>query len=149
LRKLRAFVVHGRNVQAVEKTKDVLSRIDIEPIVLMEQPNKGRTVIEKFEEVSSTCDCAIVALTPDDIGSLAEEDLTQAKNRARQNVIFELGYFCGSFGRQKGRVVLIEFGELEIPSDLSGVVRLNGQKTIDELSAEVLKEFRGLLVAEK
>ena len=37
-------------------------------------------------------------MTPDDIGYLANEE-SFAKYRARQNVVFELGYFIGKLGR--------------------------------------------------
>jgi len=93
----------------------------------MEQPSKGKTVMEKFEAVSEKCDCAIVAMSPDDVGKLATSALTKIQFRARQNVIFELGFFYGCFGRTSGRVVLIEFGNTEIPSDISGVVRIDGR----------------------
>lgn len=143
LRERRAFVVHGRNLDALNKIKTVLDNIHIEPVVLFERPNKGRTVIEKFEEVSGECDCAVVIMTPDDLGGLAGEDPTKAKNRVRQNVIFELGYFCGSLGRRSGKVVLVEFGELEIPSDLAGVIRVDGTKSVKDLASVFHVEFEG------
>ena len=140
LRQLRAFVVHGRDLGAVQKVKDVLGRVAIESTVLMERPNRGRTVIEKFEDIAALCDYAVVLLSPDDLGSLASgSGTTQA--RARQNVIFELGFFCGLLGRESGRVVIVEFGDCEIPSDLAGVVRLDGQKSVDELVDELSREF--------
>lgn len=43
-----------------------------------------------------------------------------ARLRARQNVVLELGYFAAKLGRN--RVFVLKFGELEMPSDISGVV---------------------------
>lgn len=143
IRALRAFVVHGRDVGAVEKVKDLLGRLKIECTVLMERPNKGRTVIEKFEEVAAECDYAIVTMSPDDLGSLASCPAT-IQARTRQNVIFELGFFCGYLGRKSGRVVIVEFGNCEIPSDLAGVVRLDGSKSVEELTAELSQELNNL-----
>ncbi|MGA7326980.1 MAG: TIR domain-containing protein [Rhodomicrobium sp.] len=40
--------------------------------------------------------------------------------RARQNVILELGYFTGKLGRKN--VCAIKQGDLELPSDIIGVV---------------------------
>ena len=57
-------------------------------------------------------------LTLDDLGGAAADEAQ--KSRARQNVVFELGYFVGSLGR--GRACLLRRGEVEIPSDLYGVV---------------------------
>ena len=42
------------------------------------------------------------------------------KERARQNVIFELGFFIGMLGRH--RVCALYKGGVELPSDLSGVL---------------------------
>jgi predicted nucleotide-binding protein len=61
---------------------------------------------------------AVILLTPDDVGSSIKADTPSA--RARQNVIFELGYFTGKLGR--GRVCLLRKGDVEIPSDLFGVI---------------------------
>ena len=52
-------------------------------------------------------------LTPDD-------RVTSGGARARQNVIFELGYFIGKLGRE--RVTVLKRGEVEIHSDYSGVI---------------------------
>ena len=78
----------------------------------------GRTIAEMFEKYISNAGFAIVLLTPDDIGASGYEFLPRA--RARQNVIFELGYFTGRLGRE--RVFLLFKGEAEIPSDLNGIV---------------------------
>jgi hypothetical protein len=61
---------------------------------------------------------AVVLLTPDDLGKAVDDDEERA--RARQNVIFELGYFVGALGR--GKACLLRKGDVEIPSDLYGVV---------------------------
>ena len=44
--------------------------------------------------------------------------------RARQNVIFELGYFCGKYGRQNTFALYdtSKGKEIELPSDIQGVL---------------------------
>lgn len=113
----KVFIVHGHDDTARHMLARFLDRLGLESIVLHEQPDKGRTIIEKFEQ-SAEVGYAVVLLTPDDIGSTAKSDIPSA--RARQNVIFELGYFAGKLGR--GRVCLLKKGNIEIPSDLFGVV---------------------------
>ena len=76
----------------------------------------GRTVVEKFEQ-SSSADFAFALFTPDDTGGLSKDDL---KPRARQNVLLEYGYYLGKFGR--GRVCALVKGDIELPSDISGVL---------------------------
>ena len=68
------------------------------------QPNVGRTLIEKFEHYAWV-PYAILFLTPDDAGgpcdNKRDRDRRELKQRARQNVIFELGYFIGKLRRMK------------------------------------------------
>ena len=143
----RAFLVHGRNKQALRAVKAALKSVGIEPVVLMELASLGRTVIEKFEEVAESCDCAVVLLSPDDIGNLVQEARAghKARFRARQNVLFELGYFCGSLGRRRGAVVLLEHGSVEIPSDLAGVVRINSKVSRAALRKALKEELAWIL----
>lgn len=141
IRELRAFVIHGRDMAALRKAKGILKAVNIEPIVLMEMPNLGRTVIEKFEEVSSICDMAVVILSPDDVGGLKGAAITELQARSRQNVVFELGYFCGALRRDSGRVIVIEFGATEIPSDIAGIVRVDGKKAKKVIIEEIKKEI--------
>ncbi len=76
-------------------------------------------IIEKFEDYADV-GFAVVLLTPDDQGGLAEAATDQLQPRARQNVIFELGYFIGRLSR--ARVCPLYVAGVEIPSDYSGVV---------------------------
>jgi predicted nucleotide-binding protein len=114
----RVFVVHGHDEEAKQAVARYLDRLDLEPLVLHEQPNKGRTVIEKFEDYSDV-GFAIVLLTPDDVAAPATTP-GELKPRARQNVVLELGFFLGRLGRNK--VCALHKHDIEIPSDLSGVL---------------------------
>jgi predicted nucleotide-binding protein len=59
-----------------------------------------------------------VLMTPDDIGGLQEGG--DQRPRARQNVIFELGFFIGALG--PARVAALIGQDVERPSDFDGVV---------------------------
>lgn len=111
------FVVHGHDHTALQQTARLIERLDLKPIILFEEPSKGRTIIEKLEQRSSTS-AAIVILTPDDIGAPAAQPEAM-RPRARQNVILELGYFLGLLGRQ--RVIVLYTDGVELPSDYVGV----------------------------
>jgi len=115
--KRRVFVVHGHDETAREKVARYVEKLGLEAVILHEQPSCGRTIIEKFEGFASV-GFAVVLLTPDDVGRSAQSK--QLSPRPRQNVILELGFFCGALGR--GRVCALVKGDLEIPSDYSGVV---------------------------
>jgi predicted nucleotide-binding protein len=112
------FIVHGHDEAAKESVARFLERLKLMPIILHEQPNQGRTVIEKFESHADV-DFAVILLTPDDLG-YPQGEPDKAKLRARQNVIFELGYFVGKLGRK--RVCALHKGGVEILSDYQGVI---------------------------
>lgn len=112
----QVFVVHGHDDGSREMVARFLERIGFDAIILHEQANQGRTVIEKVERYGGV-GFAVVLLTPDDEGCVKGGTPSP---RARQNVILELGYFIGRLGR--GRVCALKRGSLEIPSDYAGVV---------------------------
>lgn len=114
----KVFVVHGHDNEAKETVARFLERIRLMPVILHEQPNSGRTIIEKFE-VFSDVGFAVVLLTPDDVGA-SVSDASNLKRRARQNVILELGYFMGKLTRF--RVCALYKSGVEIPSDYQGVL---------------------------
>jgi predicted nucleotide-binding protein len=112
----KVFIVHGHDDGVREAVARFLERVGLEPIILHEQPSRGRTVIEKFE-AHRDVGFAVVLLTPDDEGC---ERGGKPRPRARQNVVLELGYFVGVLGRD--RVCALRRGDVEIPSDFAGVV---------------------------
>lgn len=114
----KVFVVHGHDEAALQTVARFLEQLKLEAIVLREQPDQGRTIIEKFETCAQEVGFAVVLLTPDDLGAAVSAPDQTA--RVRQNVIFELGYFAGKLGR--GRACLLRKGSVEIPSDLYGVI---------------------------
>lgn len=113
------FVVHGHDDAAKYEVIRLLDRTTaLSVVVLHEQPNRGATVIEKFEHHAGDAAFAVVLLTPDDLGRAKDDPNENA--RARQNVVFEMGAFVGLLGR---RNVTILYGkDVELPSDLAGLV---------------------------
>ncbi|WP_237143442.1 TIR domain-containing protein [Phyllobacterium zundukense] len=112
----RVFIVHGHKEGPKEAVARFLNSIGLIPVILHEQANKGRTIIEKFREEASQVGFAIVLITPDD--EIVPGD--PSKSRARQNVIFELGFFLGALGPAK--VAALVTRPVETPSDYDGVV---------------------------
>ena len=113
----KVFIVHGHDEKAVYELKDYLQNTlkFAEPTVLSSVAGKSRTVIETFEEEAAQASLVFVLMTPDD----AQGD---GRLRARQNVVFELGYFLGRLGRRSGRTIVLLRGDVELPSDIRGML---------------------------
>jgi predicted nucleotide-binding protein len=116
----QVFIVHGHDEAAREAVARLVERAGLEAVILREQPNQGRTIIEKFEKHSETADFAVVLLTPDDVGGPCGTATEELRLRARQNVVAELFFFIGKLGRN--RVCALVKGNIELPSDFAGVV---------------------------
>lgn len=113
------FIVHGQDAAAKLESARVLEALTgVVPTILHEQPNGGATILEKFERAAGAAGFALVLLTADDLGRSKTADADRP--RARQNVVFELGFFFGSLRRER-TAVLYDPG-VELPSDIQGLV---------------------------
>lgn len=118
------FVVHGHDGEMKQALARFITNLGFVPIVLEEQPDLSQTIIEKFEKHSKSPGYAVVLFSPDDEGRSKKQNqdgsVSELKNRPRQNVILELGFFIGRLGRD--RVCVVRRGDMEQPSDFSGVL---------------------------
>ncbi len=138
------FIVHGHDEESKVAVARFVEKLGLEPIILHERPNNGKTVIEKLESNAEKISFAVVLLTPDDKVVSSESD--SYKYRARQNVIYELGYFNAKLGRS--HVCVLKKGDVEVLSDYLGVVYVDMDKNgawRNQLAREI-KEA-GLLVS--
>jgi predicted nucleotide-binding protein len=184
------FIVHGRDHKPMEELKTMLKEFGLNPVVLHEQPSGGSlTLAEKLEKYSEDVGCAIVILTPEDIGVCLSQMFDRAmlavdeerdeamkavkrildqskgsvqhfvefnqrfvhdpsdvmefisvfKARARQNVIFEMGYFWGLLKRK--RVFCFLKGDVEKPSDIEGIVYIPFEESIKEAHGKLATEL--------
>jgi predicted nucleotide-binding protein len=120
----QVFVVHGHDGAPKAEVARFIERLGFEAIILHERPNKGRALITKFREEAADVGFAVVLMTPDDLGKAEKTD--DLKPRARQNVVFELGFFIGKLGPE--RVAALIKGDIELPSDFDGVVYISLDK---------------------
>lgn len=131
----KVFIVHGHDGELKQSVARIVEKQGIEAIILSEQANQGNTIIEKFEQYSDVSG-AICLFTADDLAKAKSGDTMQP--RARQNVVFEAGYFMGKLGRRN--VVILADSGIETPSDLSGVVYTN---TVN-WQVDLLKELKAM-----
>ena len=133
----KVFIVHGHDEALRVKLESTLNKLGFEPIVLRNQPNRFRTILEKFEDYADV-GFAVVLLTSDDIGYDKAKPGTE-KVRARQNVVLELGYFLGKLGRN--RLMAISEPGVELPGDISGVVYTD-PKNDAQWQVELVRELK-------
>ncbi len=115
--KRKVFVVHGHDEALKEQVARLLSKLQLEPVILHEAADQALTIIEKLE-MNSKVGFAVVLMTGDDEGRKCGGD--PLNRRARQNVVFECGYFVGMLGR--ARVLALMEEGLEKFSDYDGVL---------------------------
>ncbi len=139
--KPKAFIVHGHDETALLELKNYIQNTLKwqEPIVLREQPSGGKTIIEKFENYASRADYVFVLMTPDDL--VKDKEYTKDKRRSRQNVVFELGFFYGQFGRRSGRTIVLYKGSLELPSDIQGIAWIDISSGINKAGEDIRREL--------
>ena len=120
----------------------MLKEFGLNPIVLHEQPSGSRTIVEKLERYSDV-GYAFVVLTPDDLGGPFKDRRIlrlEAKERPRQNVTLEFGYFIGKLGRDK--VCCLLKGNVERPSDMHGIVYVPFKESVNEVRDKIVKELK-------
>ena len=136
-KKKEIFIVHGHDTENAFALQRLLkTNLDLDSIILREKPEKGRTVIEKFEQEADGSPFAFVLYTPDDLVEKEEEKYHQA----RPNVLFELGWFYGRLGRHN--VCLLYKRGTKIPSDLKGVIYVEFAETVEDTLAKIQKELK-------
>lgn len=114
----KVFMVHGQDEEKKEAVARLLTKLDLEPVILHEQPGQGMTLIEKFEHYTDV-GFAVIILTGDDYG-YPKGKPEESKPRPRQNVVFELGFLMGRFKRHC--VCALHEEGLELPSEYQGAV---------------------------
>jgi len=112
------FIVHGHDEALKIEVARTIELAGLDVTILHEKPNEGLTIIQKLEKYAATAGYAVILMTPDDKGKSKKE--TKYKDRARQNVVLEWGYFVGKLGAD--RVCAIHTENIELPSDISGIL---------------------------
>lgn len=135
----KVFIVYGHDTEAREQLELLLRRLKLEPVILANLVAEGQTIIEMLEKHRSSVKYACVLLTPDDEGNKCDCP-KEKKFRARQNVVLELGMFLSSLGRK--RVAILHKGEVELPSDIHGLVYIPFQKRVSEVKQRLAAELQ-------
>ncbi|MEN6331527.1 MAG: nucleotide-binding protein [Smithella sp.] len=133
----KIFIIHGHDEAKWRELRDLLEdQLHLTTIVLEEEPGASETLIRKFEEFADDCCYAFAILTPDDFVQKKGKSYFQA----RPNVLLELGWFYGRYGRD--RVCIIKKSKTEIPSDLAGILSIDFHDNVSEGLMKIQTELQ-------
>lgn len=119
------FIIHGHSEEWRKVERYIKDELGFNAIV-MKESYSGKLILNKFRDAVSEADCAIAIMSPDD-------KLENGNFRARQNVLYELGYCQGVFDYYYGDdydfepVIVIKEKSIDFKeaSDLLGLEVLN------------------------
>lgn len=130
----RIFISHGRSNDWREVQAFIDKDLMLSTLELAQQPNQGRTILQKLFEESEKCSFAVVVMTGDDV-------LGADAPRVRENVMHEIGYFQGKYGL--ANVCLLHEEGVSVPTNIHGVVYIPFPKGLVSASFGVLmRELR-------
>lgn len=141
--KNKIFIVHGHDATAREQLELILHKLGLDPFILMNTSGDGLTIIEALESQigkKPSAEFGIVLMTPDDVGYAKRDGEKEAKPRARQNVILEMGMLMSSLTRE--RVAILVKGFIEVPSDAHGVIYLHFNDHVKEVVPKLADRLR-------
>ena len=145
MRLAKIFITHGHELGDRDAMAALIRSGTIRhgaiPAVFEDFGHPGEYVPTIIEALPARADAAIIMATPDDVGNIAGSGRA-AEPRARQNVWIELGLFWGRFGRQ--RTLLVVKGDVEIPSNLGGLLYARYHKDVGEISEKIEQFISGL-----
>lgn len=136
------FVVYGHDGRARNDLEAMLRRWDLEPLILEQLPSEGQTIIEKLEKYTNEdVSYAVVLATPDDLGHKKDKP-DEAKLRARQNVVLELGLVLAKLGRDRVAILKPRTTDpFEDPSDIDGLIYIPYVDSVDDVRVQLAKEM--------
>jgi len=139
----KIFIVHGHDEKSKYELKEIVEHdFKCIPIILNEMPDKGMTIIEKFEYYAKDCEYAFGLFTPDDIVEVDGESYFQA----RPNAIFEIGWFYANIGRSRTCILMKNDPKMEIFSDLQGVIQKRYYSSVKEIYRDISIELKELSI---
>ena len=117
MRKPRIFIASSSESLDVADAINVNLEHQAEVTVWKNGFKLSSSSIDSLVEKSTIMDFAIFVFTPDDIATIRD----QSKYIVRDNVLFELGLFTGTLGKERCFIVKHRGVELHFPTDLLGL----------------------------
>lgn len=134
-RKPRIFIASASESLDVADALNVNLDYDAEVTVWKHGFMLSLNTIDSLVEMAETVDFSIFIFTPDDVANIRNEEMAVA----RDNVVFELGLFTGTLGKERCFIVKPRGKELHLPTDLLGLTPTDydGDRSDGNLEAAV------------
>ena len=119
----KVFIIHGTDPNGyVLKVEDVCRKFGLDPVRMVEQPNRGMSLPDKLRDSMTASDFYVAILTHD-------ETTTEGEQRARPNAIAETLLVNQNW---PDRLAILHEGEVEMHSNLQGLayIQLEGQWSV-------------------
>ncbi len=130
----KAFIAHGGVTPALTKLKSYLIALGVEPIIVEEQPSRGRSIGEKVNLYARQADFAIILATKGD------KDAKTGSFIPRGNVLIEIGKAQELFPDRT--IYLLQAGT-KFPSNISEKVWVRfTPQSMDDSFIKIAKEIR-------
>lgn len=140
----KAFIAHGGKSGVLDKLREFIQALGIDPLIVELLPSKGMSVDDKVNKYIKDADCGIVLATRGGI-----IDKKSQKQHPRLNVIDEFERLRAVFPDKT--ILLLEKG-VELPSDISGLTyEPFARQSMDRAFTAVARELTafGILRATK
>lgn len=124
--KQSVFLAYGHNEATKLAVGDFLRQNGLRVLELGRVAQHGDSILGSVERYIHQARFAVVLFTADDQGYALRDGPTKSRKRARQNVVFELGYLLAKLGQRRVRV-LVEEG-VEIPTNYAGMLYISLDK---------------------
>ncbi|XES78335.1 MAG: TIR domain-containing protein [Candidatus Bathyarchaeia archaeon] len=108
----QVHVLHGKDEPMKQQVVQTLQKLGLEPVVLREQPNQGKTLLGEFSEYSDVT-FAVVLLSP--------EDPSTVMLKVSQNLVLELGFFLGKLSSKRVMPLFRDVKGFVLPEGILGV----------------------------
>lgn len=136
-KKNRIFISHGQSKEWYKLQVHLERDLEKSTLELAQEPNLGRTILQKLSEEAERCSLSIIVMTGDDI--TADNEI-----RARENVMHEIGFFQGLYGLSN--IILLHEEGVNIPSNIHGLVYIPFPKdTVEATFGALLRELKVLI----
>jgi len=117
----RIMVVSGTDETMKQTLTSALRKLGLASIVLSEEPNQGKKIIERFTKDYSDIEFAIVLLSPDVYVYPKGEEATKRQRTPSMDVTLMFGFLLGKLGKDKVLSFYRETPNFAFPISFEGV----------------------------